>query len=202
MMRLTCFFATGVLATLFFATLAIAEIEPLPPVEAYAGSETCKTCHEDKYNGWKNTFHSTVVQDAKANPEAILGDFSQPKIGFTKDDVEYTIGGHWNQRYMKKIGDDYYILPKAWSVASRRWETYNAFGWKKKPYSKNCVGCHVTRFDPTDGSFTEHTISCETCHGPGREHSDKEGDPSLIVNPARLAASDGMEMICVIPNSQ
>ena len=58
--------------------------DPLPPVEDYVGSEGCKKCHEDKYDGWKRTFHSTVVQDAKLHPESILGDFNQEGIGFTK----------------------------------------------------------------------------------------------------------------------
>ncbi|HEY6009465.1 MAG TPA: multiheme c-type cytochrome, partial [Geobacteraceae bacterium] len=142
-----------------------APAEPMPPLTDYAGAEGCKGCHKDKYSGWKRTFHSTVVQDAKARPDAVLGDFSQPGIGFSRDEVEFTVGGHWNQRYMKKIGDDYYVLPKSWSISSRRWENYNVWGWKKMPYSKFCQGCHVTRYDPTDGSLVEHTIGCESCHG-------------------------------------
>lgn len=175
------------------AVPAAAAAEPMPPLDTYAGAEGCKKCHEDKYNGWKRTFHSTVVQDAKARPDSVLGDFSQPGIGFTLDEVEYTVGGHWNQRYMKKIGDDYYVLPKSWSISSRRWENYNVWGWKKMPYSKFCQGCHVTRYDPTDGSLVEHTIGCESCHGPGRKHAETESKDAIL-HPGKLGVQ--MEYIC------
>jgi hypothetical protein len=172
----------------------LAAQEPLPPLASYLGSEGCKPCHEKKYDGWKRTFHSTVVQDAKKDPSVILGDFTQTGIGFTKEDVEFTIGKHWNQRYMKKFSDDYYILPKLWSTSSNRWEPNNVWGWRKMPYSKYCVGCHATRYDPSDGSMVEHTIGCETCHGPGRAHAEAEGKGSII-HPGKLGGVE-MEMIC------
>ncbi len=182
-------------AILLAAAVPASAVEPLPGLDKYVGSEGCRKCHAGKYNGWKKTFHSTVVQDAKTNPKAVLGDFSQSGIGFTLDDVEFTIGGHWNQRYMKKIEDDYYILPKSWSVSSQRWEPHNVWSWRKMPYSKFCIGCHSTRYDPVDGSFVEHTIGCESCHGPGKAHVDAGGGQGNIVHPAKLGGV-AMEMIC------
>ncbi len=160
----------------------------------YVGSDRCAACHADKYTGWAETFHATVVQDVKKNPEAVLGDFSAPGLPFTLEDVEYTIGGHWDQRYMKKIGDDYYVLPKLWSVPSRTWQPYNVWGWRKMPYSRYCQGCHVTAYDPEAGTVAEHRIGCESCHGPGRAHVEAEGD-GPIVHPGKLPA-DRRKMIC------
>jgi hypothetical protein len=184
------------LLTLFLVPLTAAaeEIRTVPSLDAYVGAEGCKVCHQDKYDGWKKTFHSTAVRDAKAEPSAILGDFSVEGLGFTREEVEFTIGAHWNQRYMKKIDSDFYILPKSWSISSRRWEPYNVWGWKKMPYSKFCIGCHVTRYDPKDGSFVEHKIGCESCHGPGKGHAETEGK-GQIVNPSKLGSVE-MEMIC------
>ncbi len=167
---------------------------PLPPRSDYVGSDACQPCHQKEYNGWKNTFHSTAVKDAKADPGAILGDFSQPSIGFAKDEIEFTIGAHWNQRYMKKIGSEYYILPKSWSISSRKWENHNVWGWQKQPYGKYCIGCHTTRFDPTDKSYVEHKIGCEACHGPGKAHA-AANDGKNIINPSKLGSVE-MEMIC------
>lgn len=181
--------------SLFAPALVALAVEPLPPVSAYIGAEGCKKCHEKKYVGWKKTFHSTVVQDVKANPKAVVADFTQPGIGFALEDVEYTIGGHWNQRYMKKIEGDYYILPKSWSISSQRWEPHNVWSWRKMPYSKFCEGCHATRYDPADGSHVEKTIGCESCHGPGKAHADAGGGEGNIVNPSKLG-SVAMEMIC------
>jgi hypothetical protein len=161
----------------------------------YAGSDRCGECHREKYDGWRQTFHATVVKDAKKNPEAVLGDFSVPGLGFTLDDVEYTIGGHWDQRYMKKIGDDYYVLPKLWSVSSQTWRPYNVWAWRKMPYGKYCKGCHVTNYDPTGNvPVSEHRIGCEACHGPGWNHASTEGTKP-IVNPRKIPP-DRANMIC------
>ena len=160
----------------------------------YVGSERCRECHPGKYEGWKETFHATVVQNVKENPSAIVGDFRVPDLPFTREDVEYTIGGHWDQRYMKKIGDDYFVLPKLWSVASQTWRPYNVWGWRKMPYSKYCEGCHVTAYEPESGTVAEHRIGCEACHGPGKAHSDSE-DPGTIVHPGKLA-DDRRKMVC------
>ncbi len=163
-------------------------------LEGYVGSTRCGECHRDKYEGWKETFHATVVQDARKNPNVILGDFSVPNLGFTKDDVDYVIGGHWDQRYMKKIGNDYFVLPKLWSIQSQQWRPYNVWSWRKKPYGKFCKGCHVTGFDPATGVVAERRIGCEACHGPGRAHAEAGGD-GPIVHPGKLPEAQS-EMIC------
>lgn len=166
----------------------------LPPLEAYLGSEGCKACHPAKHEGWKRTYHSAPVQDARQNPGAILGDFSEPGLGFTREDVEHTVGRHWNQRYLKTIGDEQYVLPKLWSVASQRWEPYNVWGWKKMPYRVYCIGCHATRYDPETRTMAEYTVGCEACHGPGRAHAEA-GGAAAIVNPARLG-EEGQALLC------
>jgi hypothetical protein len=171
-----------------WATAGMDELE-------YAGSERCAECHREEYAGWKETFHATVVQDARKDPSAILADFSVPGLGFSIEDVEYTIGGHWDQRYMKKIDDDFYVLPKLWNVQAQSWRPYNVWSWRKKPYSKYCKGCHVTAYDPkANVTEAEHRIGCEACHGPGWSHAETAGD-APIVNPRKLP-HDRADMIC------
>lgn len=160
----------------------------------YAGSDRCRECHSEKYEGWRGTFHATVVQDIRKNRSAVLGDFAAPGLGFTIEEVEYTIGGHWDQRYMKKIGDDYYVLPKLWSVQSRSWRPNNVWSWKKMPYSKYCKGCHVTGLNPVEGTTAEDTVGCEACHGPAAGHAESAGK-GAVVNPAKLP-EDLRDMIC------
>ncbi len=160
----------------------------------YVGSERCGSCHQIAYKGWVKTFHSTVIQDAKKNPLAIKGDMRVPDLPFRKEDVFFTMGGHWDQRYLTRIGDDYYILPRLWSVQSRKWRPYSTYGWQRRPYSKYCVGCHSVGFDPATKDIVEHAVGCESCHGPGAKHA---GDPvkSNIVNPKKLP-QDRQEEIC------
>ena len=161
----------------------------------FVTSKVCGTCHEVEYKGWQKTFHSTVIRDAKANPSAILADFSAEELPFTREEVEYTIGSHWDQRYMKRIGDEYYVLPRLWSVQSKEWRPYSVWSWKRKPYSRYCAGCHTTNYNPANKTIAEEGIGCESCHGPGGKHAESEGDPELIVNPVKLPKDRG-NMIC------
>lgn len=166
-----------------------------PDGNRFLGSEACSQCHEKEYLGWQQTFHSTVIQDAKANPSAVLADFSDESLPFSLDEVEYTIGSHWDQRYMKRIDGEYYVLPRLWSVQSKEWRPYSVWSWKKKPYSKYCAGCHTTYINPEKRTIAEEGIGCEACHGPGGFHVDAGGDPGKVVNPAKLT-EESSNMIC------
>lgn len=166
-----------------------------PNGNRYLGSEGCIPCHENEYRGWEKTFHSTAVQNAKADPDAILADFSIEELPFTRDEVEYTIGSHWDQRYMKKIDGEYYVLPRLWSVQSKEWRPYSVWSWKRKPYSKYCAGCHTTYIDPVNRTIGDEGVGCEACHGPGGLHVDNEGAAQHIVNPSKLSI-ERSNMIC------
>jgi len=166
-----------------------------PEGNRYLGSEGCMPCHESEYRGWNKTFHSTAVQDARANPDVILADFSLEDLPFTREEVEYTIGSHWDQRYMKKIEGEYYVLPRLWSVQSKEWRPYSVWSWKRKPYSKYCAGCHTTYIDPAGRTVGDEGVGCEACHGPGGRHADSGGEAQHIVNPSRLTIEKS-NMIC------
>lgn len=160
---------------------------------AYAGSQRCAACHQTYYKGWVKTFHSTVVRDARKDPAAILADMNAPDLPFGKDDIHFTIGGHWDQRYLTRIGDDYYVLPKIWSIQSRKWRPYSAYGWQRRPYSRYCVGCHSVGFDPATRRIAEHAVGCESCHGAGVEHSDRPSKANIL-NPKSLPPERSQEI--------
>lgn len=162
--------------------------------DGYVGSDRCGECHEEIVRTWKETLHAEVVRSSKDDPSVVLGDFSVPGLGFSLEDVEYVIGGHWDQRYLKKIGDDYFVLPKLWSVSSKKWRDYNVWSWRKKPYKKYCKGCHVTAYNPEEDAQSEMRVGCEACHGPGKSHVDAAGIGN-IVNPKSLE-KDKEVMIC------
>jgi len=159
----------------------------------YAGSQKCAPCHQISYRGWVKTFHSTVVQDARKDPSVILGDLKVNDLPFTKDDIHFTIGGHWDQRYLTRIDNEYYVLPKLWSVQSRKWRPYSTYGWQKRPYSRYCVGCHSVGFDPATKEIAEHSVGCESCHGAGVEHVDNPMKTN-IVNPRKLPEERSKEV--------
>jgi len=166
-----------------------------PGGNRFIGSKACARCHKSYYDGWQKTFHSTVIQDVKANPASVLADFSDETLPFSLDEVEYTIGSHWDQRYMKEIDGEYYVLPRLWSVQSKEWRPYSVWSWKRKPYSRYCAGCHTTFINPEKRTIAEEGIGCESCHGPGGFHVDGEGDPGKVIDPANLT-EERSNMIC------
>ena len=67
-----------------------------------------------------------VIQDPAKHPEAIVGDFSTPNplVTFRKEDIAFTYGSKWKQRYFTKRGDDYYVFPAQWDVRAKTWRRY------------------------------------------------------------------------------
>ncbi|MBI4688200.1 MAG: hypothetical protein HY756_10570 [Nitrospirae bacterium] len=164
----------------------------------FVGSGECRKCHERIYSNWKGTLHARMMVDAKKDPSAVLGDFdsaTSPK-SFKKEDILYTIGSQWRQRYLTKTGDDYFVLPAQFNVSAGRWEeTPEDKGWKDRPWFKDCAGCHATGVEPAKKTFKEAGVGCESCHGPGSNHAKATLGYEIftIINPAKLttkAAAD------------
>ena len=165
-----------------------------PGAKGYVGSGKCGECHDKVYAQWSLTPHANMLRDARKNPRAVAAiDFS--RVPFKKKDVYWSIGSHWIQKYITFIDNDYYVLPKYWNLVADDWEPYSIFNWREKPYTIWCDGCHTTGFDPDTKSFSEPSIGCEACHGPGQNHVESGGDPAAIVDPARLS-KERRDMIC------
>jgi formate-dependent nitrite reductase cytochrome c552 subunit len=138
----------------------------------FAGSETCKKCHERTYLEWKTSLHSRMMRDVKLEPLANIGDFeaSASVLTFTRDEVVYTLGSQWKQQYLKKEGDDLIVLPAQYNVFTGEWKDYFSDKPEKRDWFKECSGCHATGVDPEKKVFVEMGIACEACHGPGSNH--------------------------------
>jgi predicted CXXCH cytochrome family protein len=142
---------------------------------------------------------ANVVRDPKEHPDAILPDLSKPNplVTFTKDDIALVYGSRWKQRYFKKIGDDYYVLPAQWDITHQVWRPYfvkKGTDWwaglyppdnMKRPTGPLCDGCHSVNYNIQAKTVTEWNVGCERCHGPGSEHAAHPSRANII-NPARL----------------
>ena len=95
--------------------------------DGYVGSTACKSCHVETFARWVKTRMANVIRDPQLHPEAILPDFSKadPLLTFKKEDVAFTYGSKWKQRYFKQVGDDYFPLPAQWDVTNQVWRAYN-----------------------------------------------------------------------------
>lgn len=167
----------------------LADIQPKSQKDAlYVGSEKCKKCHEDQFGKWKDSYHTKMIQDIKKNPLSIVGDFATlpPEANFKKEDIVYTIGTKFKQRYMmsKEINgtEDYVVGDYQWNTQLKKWQPYSVTkDWYHDGFdennsnvgtSKTCDGCHFTGFMSQEKRI-EPSVSCEACHGPGSKHVDK-----------------------------
>ncbi|MGV7224541.1 MAG: multiheme c-type cytochrome [Nitrospinales bacterium] len=176
----------------------------------YVGSDTCKMCHLEHYDSWQMTLHSRMLQDAEKNQDAIiipidektiredlakLGDKLKvpadqihiPKI----EEIKYTIGSQWKQRFLVQKNGDLYIAPVQYNSETHRWVNYHENDWDKRPWLLKCGGCHATGVDLEKKTFVEPGVSCEACHGKGSWHAALPKTAvfekrQTIVNPAKL----------------
>ena len=169
------------------------------PAARYTGSVACQRCHAEVYNRWKNPRMANVVRDPKEHPDAILPDLTKkdPLVTFTRDDIAFTYGSKWKQRYFKKVGDDYFPLSAQWDITHQIWRPYLApagSDWwtafyppdnMQRPTGPLCDGCHSVNYNVETKTVTEWNVGCEKCHGPGSDHVQRPSAAN-IVNPARL----------------
>lgn len=165
----------------------------------FTGSGKCRECHESIYGRWKKTRMANILVDVKQRPEAILGDFSKPNplVNFRKEDIAFTYGSKWKQRYFTKAGDDYFAQGAQWDVRAGVWRPYyvrpGTDWWvahyppeqAKRPTGPLCDGCHSVNYNVRTKSVTEWNVGCEKCHGAGGAHV-RAPSRANIVNPARL----------------
>jgi predicted CXXCH cytochrome family protein len=201
-----------VLATLIAAFLAFLPMQT--PRPQFVGSKACESCHKTTYDRWVKTRMANIVVDPKAHPEAILGDFSTPNpvVSFKKEDIAFTYGSRWKQRYFTKVGNDYFVLPAQWDVTNRTWSRYhveNGTDWwtkyypdenSKRPTGPLCDGCHSVNYNIATKQPTEWNVGCERCHGAGGDHV-RAPSKQNIVNPARLDFVRGND-VCIQCHSQ
>ena len=157
---------------------------------------------------------ANVIRDPAKHPDAIIGDFSTPNplVTFRKEDVAFTYGSKWKQRYFTKRGDDYYVFPAQWDVRNKTWRRYyvepGTDWWvehypadqMQRPTGPLCDGCHSVNYDIKTKTVTEWNVGCEKCHGAGSLHVEFPV-ASTIVNPAKLDAVRADD-VCIQCHSQ
>jgi hypothetical protein len=125
-----------------------------PSLAEWAGSETCHTCHRDRYSTWHQTYHRSMTQDA--TPENVQGRFEGQRIqawgmevrpvrrgdrfffdyytpGTSRPvasyEIERLVGSHRYQQYLTREeggGGTFYRLHILWHNEDQRWVHMNA----------------------------------------------------------------------------
>ncbi|HIE50474.1 MAG TPA: hypothetical protein EYP85_01835 [Armatimonadetes bacterium] len=161
----------------------------------YKGSKMCVICHRMRSStralvtGYVQTAHAKAMQEA-VTEGALVADFAAAP--FPKERVAYAIGsGRTKQSYLTA---DFQVLSHRWNTVEKKWEEDPDAGADAR---KQCLGCHVTGYNPQTQEFVQPGVGCESCHGPGSEHlkaptKDPEG---RIVRPQKLEKAR-QAMIC------
>lgn len=200
------------------STLPAAAKKLLSEPKAYVGSDVCKTCHLEHHDAWKKTLHSRMLQDVSKNADAIvtiidpaiiLADLKkiEDKLKIPADQVYipklneilYTIGSQWKQRYLIKKNGELYIAPIQYNLETGRWVNYHEKDWDQRPWLAKCGGCHATGVDLEAKTFVDPGVTCEACHGPGSHHAALPRTAvfekrDTIINPAKLTGGVAVQV--------
>lgn len=156
----------------------------------YIGSAECAVCHGDTHpaivKAHAKTMHHGAMSDASKNPKSVVAVFDADSP-IKKDQIKYVLGvGRVYQNYLDK---NLMLLPAKWLVKEKKWV-------RQEPVdgATQCVGCHVTNFDPVSKTWKELGVGCEACHGPGGAHSESM-DAKDIVNLKNLDQKK-LNMVC------
>lgn len=178
--------------------------------KTYVGSDTCKMCHLEHYDSWKETMHSRMTQDAQSNQDFIIAPIDEkeirqdlaklgdqlkvpadsiyiPKI----EEIKIVIGSEWKQRYVVQKDGDYYVAPIEYHSNTHQWRNYYEEQWDQRSWLKLCAGCHATGVDIEKKTYQELGVACEACHGQGSWHAALPKTAvfekrQTIVNPAKV----------------
>ncbi len=184
----------------------------------YVGSNRCKECHQKQYYSWRTTMHSRMTQNVQQNRDAIIVELDEKRI--RKDlaklgkklkvpadkiyipkieEIKYTIGSKWKQRYIVEKEGTLYISPIQYNADTGRFVNYHEADWDKRPWLLKCGGCHATGVDLEKQTFVEPAVACEACHGKGSWHyasptTEFFKKRPAIINPAKLTAGMAVQI--------
>lgn len=132
-------------------------------------------------------------------------------------EATYLVGSGTRAQSMVSAENGYLCqMPLGWFADVQAWKLspgYELHNWRfSRPIIPGCIACHgspVAHRQPTRNRYdlpVEDGISCERCHGPGRDHVEHwkmdaarpstEQSDGAIVNPARLSA-DRANDVCL-----
>jgi predicted CXXCH cytochrome family protein len=125
--------------------------------------------------------------------------------------VNWVIGGKRMQDALTVFPDGrWQVLPVYFHVADKAWVDYteakqgaltpeHPFWWTngRRMANHECLDCHTTNVvvahDDKSGKWTttatDFTVACESCHGPGSQHADPNGNgKGRIIQPVKAGA--------------
>jgi len=187
----------GIGLTAIFPGTAYGDTGSILKIAGYAGSDECRSCHEDSHPGivrkWLASPHQRTMESGPGKKEILR----KWKIGLSAvgKEVVAVIGGE-DSGYVF-VGHDFQVFPPEGLGLTDSFPPHDRIGnpGKKADAGQSCFGCHATGYFVSAKKYVEPGVACEACHGPGRKHIDSGGAQGTIVNPARLVPHRN-RMVC------
>lgn len=137
--------------------------------QEYVGSESCASCHLEKYFDWSKKHMSHFVRHKNDVSEALP--INDPYSPIPSEEVFLVIGSRNKLAFV----DHYWtVFPYLYHRHKEKWIKRGV--WRNKDYRAACGSCHMVGFNPRTKHFIEHNVGCEACHGPGKMHA---GDAAI-----------------------
>jgi hypothetical protein len=76
----------------------------------YAGSEACKSCHEQQFADWRETWHSKILRDADSGADVVIGAFDGKPVQFK--DVRAATSYDGNPGALENPAVDFVVRPE------------------------------------------------------------------------------------------
>lgn len=150
----------------------------------------------------KDGFYQTAVLGEPPNAVSLSKRFDLV-IGSARKGQTYLYWGKNDRLFELPVS--YWVTPGEWASSPGFVDEDINFG---RPVTARCLECHASYFESLAGSGAVNKynrsnfvlgISCEKCHGPGREHVARQLSQSAkssgqaIVNPAKLSRDRQIE---------
>lgn len=129
-----------------------------------------------------------------------------------KERIDIVVGsGRRGQTFLFWKGSTLFELPVSYWIATQGW--VNSPGYPDdaphfdKPIVGRCLECHSTYFQAVSGTLSSYKqdslvlgISCETCHGPGKEHvvAAQQGSSDLHILKLRSLSPERQMDVCAL----
>jgi hypothetical protein len=152
-----------------------------------------------RYRISKQSDGFTLAYEVKETAEA-------PEMRGTQQLLYFIGSGSVGRSYLFSVMGFLFQAPVSYYARSSKWDLAPGYQQHRelflmRPVESECLECHASGVQPISGTqngyrdvpFREGRISCERCHGPGRNHiaghsSGQTARAQEIVNPAKLDA--------------
>jgi hypothetical protein len=158
----------------------------------YAGSQACAACHTDIYEQWRISPHALMTR--KLEQIENHNEIPVEELGFPREKVKWVLGSHYVHRFVAEASGTLIVLPKIYDFHEKKWLPVHDYGWKNRYWLKQCAGCHTTGFSAENDSFVEPGVGCESCHGPGLNHTRTQSREFIVA--LNKLPEDRREMVC------